>query len=105
MALNALLPSVREKKRYICFTIDKIVSAEEAKTKILSRIKKWIGEKDYALGRVHFMEKYYSKNKGIISCNHKQCADVKAGMLLLNELEIVYVSGILNKAKQKLKEL
>lgn len=107
MTLNALKPSLREKKRYICFKADTSESEEKVQSIILSRIKKWIGEKDYALGRVHLMKKLYNNNKGIISVNHKEAPDVKAGILLVEEFktEVFYVSGSLKKAKFKLNEV
>jgi len=104
MTLNALKPSLREKKRYICFETENNISAEDAQKEILSRVKSWIGEKDFATGRVHFMKKLYNKGKGIISCNNKEYINVKAGMLLTEKIktEIFYVSGSLKKAKEKL---
>ena len=107
MTLNALKPSMREKKRYICFKIKGAdVSAEDAQKIILSRIKKWIGEKDFSLGRVFFQKKFYDSNKGIISCNHQQYPDVKVGITLVDEIKIkvFHVSGILKKAREKLAE-
>lgn len=105
MKLNPLKPSIREKKRYICFKTEKL-PINEAKNKILSRVKAWIGEKNYALGRVHFMEKYFveEKNfsKGIISCNHKQYLDVRSGIALVENTKIIYSSGTLKKAKENL---
>ena len=105
MKLNALKPSVREKKRYICFKVDKDVTSSDASKTLLSRVKKWIGEKSFSLGRVYFLGKFYDEGKGIISCNHKQLADVKAGLVLVDKLdvEIFYVSGSLKQARYKSK--
>lgn len=106
MKLNALKPSVREKKRYICFKIDNKTSSKDASDILLTRVKKWMGEKYFAIGRVYFMHKFYQDGKGIISCNHKQLADVKSGLLLVDKLkvDIFYVSGSLKKAREKLKD-
>lgn len=96
---------MREKKRYICFKIKgKSVLSDEAQKVILSRVKQWIGEKNFSLGRVYFQKKFYNDNKGIISCNHKQYPDVKVGIQLVSnfEIDIFYVSGILKKAKTNL---
>ena len=45
--MKALQPSVREKKRYICF---KTQDVGKSTAKILSRIEQWIGEKQFSLG-------------------------------------------------------
>ena len=103
MGLQALKPSIREKKRYICFK-SQFTTQKDAENAILSRIKTWIGEKNYSLGRVHFMSKLYQGNKGIISCNHKEYLDIKTGITLTKDVEVFYVSGSLKKAKEKLQE-
>ncbi|MGM5483926.1 MAG: Rpp14/Pop5 family protein [Nanobdellota archaeon] len=110
MELNPLKPSIREKKRYICFKSDSEgIEKQNMKNSLLERIKKWIGEKEFSNGRVIFMDKIYNKDnsKGIISCNHKQCRDVKAGILLNDDFKthVLYVSGSLKKAKEKLGEV
>lgn len=104
---QAVKPSKREKKRYIRFKIHTTATQQEIQEALLSRIKRWIGEKQFALGRVKFMPETFKNNTGIISCNHKQCPDVKAGILLTDkigntpvEVEVVRVSGTIKNAKR-----
>jgi len=105
MKLNALKPTLREKKRYVCFKTEKD-SLEDVKKLILSRVKKWVGEKNYSLGRVHFLKNCFilneNESRGIISCNHKQYIDVREGISLTEKVEVVYSSGTLKKAKEML---
>lgn len=104
---NAVKPSKREKKRYICFRFDGVASKQEIQEAILSRVRRWIGEKQFALGRVQFLSETFQNNTAIIACNHTQCPDVKAGILLVNTIgnhpvrtHIVTVSGTLKNAKR-----
>lgn len=103
MGLQAIKPASREKKRYICFK-SRLQTQQEVEKHILSRIKQWIGEKNYTIGRVHFMKALFANGKGIISCNHKEYLDVKAGITLAKDVSVIFASGSLKKAKEKLQE-
>ncbi len=112
--MNPIKPSIRDKKRYICFKVHGSFAPKLVQVDILSRIKRWIGEKNYALGKVNFMYALYDKETGmgIISCNVAQYMDVKMGIILTDLIEgkpakvdAFYASGVINKCKTKLKAL
>ena len=110
--LNPIKPTMREKKRYICFRVNKDMPEIEVRKSILSRIKRYIGEKNYALARPQLVSKTYQKNKGIISCNNKQYLDVRFAITLTEKIndqtvkvEVPAVSGMINKAKEKLNHI
>ena len=110
--LNAIKPSMREKKRYICFKVDKDLPELEVRNAILSRVKRFIGEKNFALSRPQLVSKTYQKNKGIISCNHKQYLDVRLAITLTEKIndqavkvEVPAVSGMIKTAKEKLNNI
>jgi RNase P/RNase MRP subunit POP5 len=105
---QAVKPSKREKKRYICFKVQGVIAPKkDVETAILSRIKCWIGEKNYALSRIKFLSETFKDNQGIISCTHTHCQDIKAGIMLTNEInkkkvrvEVFKVSGTIKNAKR-----
>lgn len=99
-------PSKREKKRYICFKVHGVTALKkDVETAILSRVQRWIGEKNYALSRIRLLS--YQDGQGILSCTHKHCQDIKAGIMLTNEIqkkkvrvEVFKVSGTIKNAKR-----
>ena len=97
--MNPIKPTMREKKRYICFAAKG--SRKEVEKAILSKIKLWIGEKNFALARVKLEQ--FDNGVGIFSCNHKQYLDVRMAMMLTPEMkvEVFAVSGMIKKAKER----
>ena len=112
--VNNVKPSMREKKRYLCFEIGKMdnsFSKREVERAILTRVKLWIGEKNFGLGRPELKIYDQKYGIGIISCNHKQYLDIRMGIMLTEKINdvkvkiIVFsVSGIIKKAKKRLEE-
>ena len=99
--MNAIKPSMREKRRYICFNVDTKLPKSEIKNLILSRIKKWVGEKNFDLARIKFIS--YERGLGLLACNHKQYLDVRMG-IMLSKAKVFAVSGMVKKAKEKIKD-
>ncbi|MFT4326577.1 MAG: Rpp14/Pop5 family protein [Candidatus Woesearchaeota archaeon] len=111
--MNLVKPTMRERKRYICFTIDGLYDQSVIENAVFDRILRWIGEKNFGLARlkVEFVAKTKTHTKVIISSNHIQAQDVRFGIALVDTIEkkpvkvlVVYVSGILKKAKKYLEE-
>ena len=90
-----ILPSLKEKKRYIAFeSINKFNKKELDQT-----ILRLIGEIDYA--KAGYKLVITKDNKGIIQVTNKFLDKTKAA-LGLAKIKTLYVSGLINKAKKHL---
>ena len=107
--LKILLPSLKEKKRYLVYEIladkdlDKNISNE-----LINKLDSVLGVFDGAKAGLQSIS--YDKNaqKGMLRVNNKQVDKLKTSLMLikhLNNQEIIIktigVSGIIKKAKQK----
>jgi RNase P/RNase MRP subunit POP5 len=100
--MKAINPSLREKKRYICVQTENL---QENISNILSRIEKWVGQKNYGLSRVQYMKAISNDSTGIISCNNKQYDDVRTAITLVDfPVKVFFCSGSLKKAKEALEK-
>lgn len=109
MKLKTLLPSLKEKKRYVAFEVlsDKAVSQNSAKESISNALLKLFGEMGMAKAGLMFLPDW-EHSKGIARVNSSCVNDLKAAMALISSIDgdkaIVRstgVSGILNKARKK----
>ena len=108
--LKAILPVLREKKRYLAFEV-----LSKSKIKNYSGVSKaiWQGMLSFngTMGAAHagmflLPEKYNDKlQRGIIRVNHKQVDAVKAGLTTIQEIDntpaivkSIGVSGSIKKA-------
>jgi ribonuclease P/MRP protein subunit POP5 len=107
MKLKGLLPSLREKKRYIAFSIKSAddISFKEAKNGIEGSMLKFIGELGVANAGPLFL-KDWKNMKGIIKVNTKYVDHTKASIALIKEIngkkakvESIGVSGVLSKIR------
>jgi len=108
--LKPLLPSLKEKKRYITFEVlsDKEISQEEAYRSIEHNGREYLGS--LGLSKASFLPLgIWKNNKGIIKIAHKEADNMKASLTLIkhiNQKNVVIrslgVSGVLNKAKMYL---
>ena len=111
--LKPLLPTLKEKKRYLAFEI-----ISKSKIKAFSEISKaiWTSTLSYAgtkgaarMGIWVFPEKYnQAKQKGLIRTGHRNMDELKASLTLIKEIEeqpvivrSIGASGILAKAEKK----
>ena len=112
--MRPILPSAREKKRYVVFEViseeplENISSFYDA---VNDKARQWFGELYAAKLRLYlFMEKWSKpKQRGIIKVNRKFTDMLKALFCLITELEnkrviikSVAVSGTLKKASSSL---
>ncbi len=105
---KSLLPSLREKKRYVVF---EIYSKDEfsfgnIKDAIAEAYRNLFGEIGLAKAGLDFVE--FKNNKGILKVGNKELNNVKASFCMvrkINKQDVVLrslgVSGILNKARSK----
>lgn len=103
-----LLPSLREKKRYIVYEVlsDKNIEQKDIKNTITSTYEGFFGHLTMLNSNIRFIDT--KKQKGIIKINNKFTDNLKAMFTQINNinnqkviLRSLGVSGILNKAKQK----
>ncbi len=88
--IKPILPSLREKPRYIVYK----TSNKETNRDIYSSIKQFLGELGMARAGVQVMD------NNIVRTNSKYMDEVKSALLLIKGLNILRVSGLLNKAKK-----
>tara|TARA_Y100000310_G_scaffold144031_1_gene143365 strand:- start:5851 stop:6198 length:348 start_codon:yes stop_codon:yes gene_type:complete len=112
MKVKPLLPSLREKKRYLVFQViskSPVKSSNELIKSIYSSCLSFLGELGFAkAGPMFLKDKYNSKlQKGIIKVNNKYINHLKAVLTLVKNIDkqsviisSVGVSGILKKAEK-----
>jgi len=111
--MKPVIPSLREKKRYLVFEIKSNTNfkQQDVEKVITEEILKFIGTLGYSKAGVIFLKDNYKNNKGILRIGHKHVDEIKMVLGLIKQIEkrsakvnTIYVSGILNKAKKYLKE-
>ncbi|HLC95875.1 MAG TPA: Rpp14/Pop5 family protein [Candidatus Nanoarchaeia archaeon] len=108
--LKPLLPSLREKKRYIAFEViseGKIGSADSVEHAIFGSLLKLVGEKGAATAGIIMLKDRYNPEtqRGILRTSTKGLKDSKQALTLIDSIEkkevivkTLGVSGILKKA-------
>ncbi|MBW3015747.1 hypothetical protein KY330_04960 [Candidatus Woesearchaeota archaeon] len=112
--LKTLLPSLKEKKRYLVFEIksEKKFDFKDVASAVLGSFKGLVGDMGMAKASVWLLPDKWDKKmqRGIIRLNHKHVNELKAALTLIKEIkgqsviaQSVSVSGILNKAENYLR--
>lgn len=106
-ALKALLPSLRERKRYLVFKLiskTDIKDFNAVKTEIKDSLKNLIGDLGMAKADIRFIKE--KNNKGVIMINHTFLDHLRAGLALVEKVKEVPViicsiaaSGTVKKAQ------
>ncbi len=101
-----LLPSLKEKKRYVAFEVvsKERLSFNQVKKLIEEALFKYIGLLGTSKAGMQILKEKYNNNKGLIRINHKFTNYLKACFTLINKKTIVRslgTSGILKKAEIK----
>jgi len=108
MKLKPLMPSLREKKRYIAFEIKskERLSFNEAKQAIEDKMKEFIGTLGMANAGPIFLNDW-EDNKGIVRVNSKFVDHTKASLALIKEVngkkvlfQSLGVSGVIDKLRK-----
>ena len=96
--IKNLLPSLKERKRYILYKISKKME----KYDIERALKEFVGELGNAKAGLRFIK--HEGEKGIIQVNHKFVDEIKTGLALIYRPDLmirtVRVSGSLNNLKE-----
>lgn len=104
-----LLPSLREKKRYIVFELssEKNIPLDLAKDTINKEAESFLGKLTLAKAGLIFLDDWKAQ-RGIIKINNKYEDHIKAVFTQINKIQnqnvlfkSVGISGILNKARKK----
>jgi len=111
--LQPILPSLRERKRYLAFEIiskDKITDFSKIEEAISSASLQLFGEIGTSKAGIIFLKDKYNENlqKGLIRINNKEVNNIRSALTLIKEInhkEVIVkslgVSGILKKAMNK----
>ena len=108
MKLKAILPSLREKKRYIVFEVENPsnVGFKGTKTAIMRSAKDFLGDMGLAKAGIFFLKDWKSQ-RGILRVNSKYVNYTKASLALVTEMDgkrarikSVGVSGVVNKVRE-----
>ncbi len=116
MKLKPLLPSLKERKRYLVFEIvskSPISSAKAVSEAIMDVSTRFLGELGMAKAGIMVLNNKYKDNKGMIRVAHKYVDHLKTAIALvkkINNQDVIIkskgVSGILKKAENRyLKEV
>jgi len=110
--LKPILPSLREKKRYLTFEIlskEKIEDFPAVSSSIWANSLSFMGELGAAKAGIWLLADKYDENKqrGIIKVSNKYVNELKTSLSLIKEINkkevivrSIMVSGMLNKATQ-----
>ena len=81
------LPSMKDKKRYLFFSIisDYPIKYDEGKLAVNNSLENWLGDKDYALAKTRIIRNLW-KSGGVIQCSHRFVDDVKVGLGLIHQI-------------------
>lgn len=106
--IKALMPSLREKKRYVAFEInsqERFNSFEVGKA-IMNSALNFIGELGVSGAGIMHLPEVYKNNKGIIRVNHQYLDYARASFALIKSInnkpatiKSLSTSGSINKVK------
>ncbi len=111
--LRLVLPSLREKKRYLAFEViskEKIRDASAVSNVIFEQSLRFLGKLGVAkAGMMMLNDKWNSElQRGILKVSHKHVEDVRAAFTFVSQIDgsdaiirSLGVSGMLNKAEKK----
>ncbi|MBD3318870.1 ribonuclease P protein component 2 [Candidatus Woesearchaeota archaeon] len=110
--IKPLLPSLRERKRYVVFEIlGSAISQTLAVRTIVKAARHFMGELGLAGAGLIFIKDKYKNNRGIVRVNHRFVDPLRAALSLIKEVEgkpvivrSLGTSGILKKAAMKYME-
>ena len=110
MKLKPILPSLKEKKRYLSFEIlsENSFSADEVEKAATDSCLTFLGTLEAGKASLMFLNDKYSNNSGVIKTNHRYFDKVRTALALINNIDnkdvIIrtrVVSGTLKKAISK----
>jgi len=114
--MKSLLPTLKERKRYILFQIysKAEIGKEEVKEQVTKACLQFLGELGCAKAGVQFLpESWNAESKtGIIRVAHNYTDQLKASLALIKDIQgkkasinCLLASGVIGKLKNKQKEI
>jgi len=82
------LPSMREKKRYILFTVhsDGPVEYHNLKSAIMDSLLEFLGERGFSQANIRLIKNLCKPPKGVIQTNPKHVDSVKTSLALIHQI-------------------
>ena len=111
--IKPLLPSLREKKRYLAFEVlseEKITDFDAVAESILANSERFLGELGMSKAGVLMMKDKWNEEmqRGLLRVNHKNVGNLRAALTMIDKIKeeevivkSVGVSGTLKKAEKK----
>lgn len=99
--MKNILPSLREKKRYIVFeAIERKQNIEET---IIESCLNFLGSYNYGRAGIQVLKELGRDRKGVIRVNNKYVDHIRAALMLNKKpvIKCIGVSGTIKKAKEK----
>lgn len=110
-SLKTLLPTLKEKKRYLVFEIISKHRFEDfriPKSQISSKISDFLGLLGSAKAGIQILKYDKESQKGIMRVNHNHVDELKSALMFIDKIDSksaivnpIGVSGILKKAEEK----
>ena len=107
--IKALLPSLKERKRYLVFEViskTEISDKKAVKDEISSSMASLVGDIGMAKAGIRFIDEKAKGNKGLIMLNHNFVDHLRASLALIRMIKgipaivrSIGVSGMINKAE------
>ena len=107
--LKRLLPTLRERKRYVVFDIlseRQITQAHNVQEAIEQALLTYAGTRGVASAGMLFIKDAYAHNKGIVRVNHNEVDTLKSALMFVTHIDdeevamqSVKTSGTLQKAR------
>lgn len=114
MKLKPILPSLKEKKRYLSFEIlsNSTIPANEVEKAVYDSTLNFLGTFEAGKASLMFLNDKYSNNNGVVKTNHKYTDKVRTALALISKIdnkEVIVrtrvVSGTLKKSMSKFTEM
>ncbi|MBN2421196.1 ribonuclease P protein component 2 [Candidatus Woesearchaeota archaeon] len=114
MKIKPMLPSLKEKKRYISFEIvsKEKFSADETAEAVNSSVLELLGTLETGKAGILFLKDKFQNNAGVVKTGHRYVDKVRTALALIKNIDnrdVVFrtriVSGTLKKAINKFNEI
>lgn len=101
-SMKTILPTLKERNRYLVYKVDKTLKFDEVKEIINKNTLRFLGEFELAKANMMILNEY-KKNKGIIKVNNLYTDKIRSSLILIKEpvFETIGISGTLKKARLK----
>ena len=100
-----LLPSLKQKKRYLVFEINKALPVKDVQEEVEQALLLFLGQLGVAKASPLFLKEKYKDNKFIIKVNHTYVDECKSALILIKKIKntpvlirSIITSGTLKKA-------